>query len=659
MLHGTTIATNALLEHDGARVGHDHDARATATSCTSARHQRPQHYSIMQEIPWQDRPLSRRRHRKVVTERIVPPAGEVLRPARRGRGRAGRRGAARGGRRGDRRLLPLHLPQPRARGARARRSCSRSCPDVVRDHLGASVFPQFREFERFTTAAINAFVGPQGARLPRPPRRRAARRRACPPSSASCAPTAASRRREVAAKPGDAPALAARRRACSAAPAPGERSGRREPDHLRRRRHERRHRHRHARAGSPRRARATRGSPAIPVMVPMIDIHTIGAGGGCIAYVDAGGAFRVGPRSAGAEPGPACYGRGGAEPTVTDANVVLGRLRPGALPRRRDGARRRRRDRARSSALGERLGLGLRGGRRGRDHARQPATWRRHPLAHGPEGPRPARSSRSSPSAARARCTPPRSRARSAMPEVLVPPYPGHHVGDRACSPPTSIRPASQTQFMLSGDARLRAARRRPRRASKRRCREQLAADGVRARTRSASSARPTAATSARATSCGVADAGRRARRGRARGALARLPRAATAPSTATSSRTTRSRSSTCASSGIGRDAQGDRRSRCRGERHARGRAIAARRGGRLPRTASGCRDGVLRARRGCRVGEPVEGPAVILQADTTTSAAAPGRAPSSTTPATCCITLEEGMSAAAHTAAAARGSIP
>ena len=58
----------------------------------------------------------------------------------------------------------------------------------------------------------------------------------------------------------------------------------------------------------------------------MIDIHTIGAGGGSIAYVDRGGAFRVGPRSAGAVPGPAAYGRGGKEPTVTDANVVLGRL---------------------------------------------------------------------------------------------------------------------------------------------------------------------------------------------------------------------------------------------------------------------------------------------------------------------------------------------
>lgn len=63
-----------------------------------------------------------------------------------------------------------------------------------------------------------------------------------------------------------------------------------------------------------------------PLALPSLDIHTVGAGGGSIAWCDAGGALRVGPRSAGAQPGPACYGRGGHEPTVTDANVLLGRL---------------------------------------------------------------------------------------------------------------------------------------------------------------------------------------------------------------------------------------------------------------------------------------------------------------------------------------------
>src|SRR4029077_2770643 len=66
----------------------------------------------------------------------------------------------------------------------------------------------------------------------------------------------------------------------------------------------------------------------LPIGLPPFDIHTVGAGGGSIAYLDAGGALRVGPRSAGAIPGPACYGRGGTLPTVTDANVVLGRILP-------------------------------------------------------------------------------------------------------------------------------------------------------------------------------------------------------------------------------------------------------------------------------------------------------------------------------------------
>ena len=64
-----------------------------------------------------------------------------------------------------------------------------------------------------------------------------------------------------------------------------------------------------------------------PVRLPIIDIHTVGAGGGSIAYIDSGGALRVGPRSAGADPGPVCYGRG-FEPTVSDANLLLGRLDP-------------------------------------------------------------------------------------------------------------------------------------------------------------------------------------------------------------------------------------------------------------------------------------------------------------------------------------------
>jgi N-methylhydantoinase A len=65
-----------------------------------------------------------------------------------------------------------------------------------------------------------------------------------------------------------------------------------------------------------------------PVKIPLMDVEGIGAGGGSIAWLDAGAALNIGPKSAGADPGPACYGRGGQEPTVTDANLVLGRLNP-------------------------------------------------------------------------------------------------------------------------------------------------------------------------------------------------------------------------------------------------------------------------------------------------------------------------------------------
>jgi N-methylhydantoinase A len=69
-----------------------------------------------------------------------------------------------------------------------------------------------------------------------------------------------------------------------------------------------------------------RAVTGLPIRLPTVDLHTVGAGGGSIVWRDAGGALRVGPQSAGANPGPACYGRGGTEPTVTDANLLLGRL---------------------------------------------------------------------------------------------------------------------------------------------------------------------------------------------------------------------------------------------------------------------------------------------------------------------------------------------
>ena len=91
-----------------------------------------------------------------------------------------------------------------------------------------------------------------------------------------------------------------------------------------------------------RRYRFKKGS-GLPIKLPVIEMIEIGAGGGSIARIDALGLLKVGPESAGAEPGPVCYGRGGTEPTVTDADLVLGYLDPGLLSRRPAQDRPRRR----------------------------------------------------------------------------------------------------------------------------------------------------------------------------------------------------------------------------------------------------------------------------------------------------------------------------
>jgi N-methylhydantoinase A len=111
--------------------------------------------------------------------------------------------------------------------------------------------------------------------------------------------------------------------------------------------------------GKPEVAELTNLDFRIPLRLPMIDVHTIGAGGGSIAYLDRGGMLQVGPRSAGAMPGPVAYRRGGTEPTVTDANVVLGRINPESRMNGDgtmldiEGARHA------VKTLGDRMGLGL------------------------------------------------------------------------------------------------------------------------------------------------------------------------------------------------------------------------------------------------------------------------------------------------------------
>lgn len=321
IFHGTTVATNAALQHRGAKAGMI-TTRGFRDIVHIGRHQRPHHYSIQQEIPWQDRPLVRRRYRKVVTERLAPPRGEVVVPLAEA----------------EVELAALELKEAGVASIaicflfsyinpenekRAKAIVQRLCPGVFVT-CSHEVSPQFREFERFTTTAMNAFIGPlvrdYVARL-------------------AGELSAAGFRGEVhimQSNGGVAPA-----RAVSDLPvhtlmsglAAGvlggawvaELAGRRNVVTL------------DIGGTSADIGVVTDGHFAeasardtfvagYPILVPMIDLHTIGAGGGSIARVDAAGAFRVGPQSAGAVPGPAAYGQGGTDATVTDANIVLGRI---------------------------------------------------------------------------------------------------------------------------------------------------------------------------------------------------------------------------------------------------------------------------------------------------------------------------------------------
>jgi len=321
VFHGTTIATNAVLEHKGARAGMI-TTRGYRDIIHVARHQRPQHYSIMQEMPWQNRPLVRRRHRKVVTERIVPPRGEVLVELDEGEVRAAARALRAEGVEAIAVCFLFSYLNP-WHEHRAREIVLEEFPEAFVT-TSSAVSPQFREFERFTTAAMNVFIGPKVRTYVE---RLAGNLRSWGVKAEL---------RIMASNGGVAtPAMVSDRPVLTllSGPAAGVLGGAWTgalSD---------RHRLITFDVGGTsadiglvidgRYSEATARDTWIagfPVIVPMIDIHTIGAGGGSIAYLDPGGAFRVGPRSAGAEPGPAAYGRGGTEPTVTDANLVLGRL---------------------------------------------------------------------------------------------------------------------------------------------------------------------------------------------------------------------------------------------------------------------------------------------------------------------------------------------
>ena len=322
LFHGTTIATNAILQHDGAVTG-----MVTTKNYRDilhiGRHQRPQHYSIAQEIPWQDRPLVRRRHRLGVSERLIPPNGEVLEPLDEDEVRAAAAALREAGVEAVTvcflfsYLNPVHEERAVAILREELPDCFITC--------SSAVSPQFREFERFTTAAMNAFIGPKVRQYVE---RLAGEliEQGMPAdlhimSSNGGVATA----KTVAERPVmtllSGPAAGVLGGAWTGELADRSRlitfdMGGTSADI--------------GIVTDGQYAQATARDTWIagyPLLASMIDIHTIGAGGGSIAHLDSGGGFRVGPRSAGAVPGPAAYGRGGEVPTVTDANVVLGRIR--------------------------------------------------------------------------------------------------------------------------------------------------------------------------------------------------------------------------------------------------------------------------------------------------------------------------------------------
>ena len=321
LLHGTTTATNAVLEHKGARAGMLTN-EGFRDIIHIARHQRVEHYSIMQELPWQNRPLVKRRHRKVVKGRLGPPHGEELEPLDESGVVAAARLLKAEGVEAVAVCFLFSYLNP-AHEQRAKEILERELPGVFIT-TSSSVSPQFREFERFTTACLCAFIGPKMrsyvSRLEDALRDAGLRSelRVMASNGGVATPAMVSEKPVMTLLSGLAAGVLGGAWI-------GDLSGRRKlvtfdiggtsAD-----------------IGIVVEGRFAETDPrstsiaGFPLLLPMIDIHTIGAGGGSIAYIDQGGAFRVGPRSAGAVPGPAAYGRGGKEPTVTDANVVLGRL---------------------------------------------------------------------------------------------------------------------------------------------------------------------------------------------------------------------------------------------------------------------------------------------------------------------------------------------
>jgi N-methylhydantoinase A len=306
LIHGSTVATNALLERRGARVVLITNA-GFEDVIELGRQNRPQLYALSGVRP---PPLVARELRLGIQGRIGPE-GEVIDELQEGE---------------------LALLAERARDAESIAICllhsyanalheSRVAEALVTLGIPLSVssriLPEFREYERTATTVVNAYVAPlMDEYLGRIEAESGARRVRIMGSGGGAFGVGRARREPVhtvlsGPAGGVAGALEYARRAGFERILTFDMGGTSTDVSL-----------------CPGRPLHTREFTiaGLPVAVPVLDIHTVGAGGGSIARVDAGGALRVGPESAGAVPGPICYGRGGSAVTVTDANVWLGRL---------------------------------------------------------------------------------------------------------------------------------------------------------------------------------------------------------------------------------------------------------------------------------------------------------------------------------------------
>ena len=326
IIHGTTLATNALIERRGAPTAFITTAgfRDVIETRTESRYEQ---YDLDIVLP---RPLVERKDRLVVTERL-DARGEVLVAFDDDGARAVVDRVARGGY-GAVAVGFLHSYRNPAHEQRMRDLLRAECPDLAVS-ISSEVSPQMREYERFNTVCANAYVQPlMASYLVRLRDELHALGATCPlhlihsggglidVETAAAFPV-----RLVESGPAGGAIFAAdlARRYGRDRILSFDMGGTTAKISL-------------IEDFTPqtaksfevdRTARFKKGS-GMPISIPVIDMIEIGAGGGSIAGVDRLGQIRVGPRSAGSEPGPAAYDRGGTEPTVTDANVELGRLHP-------------------------------------------------------------------------------------------------------------------------------------------------------------------------------------------------------------------------------------------------------------------------------------------------------------------------------------------